>query len=215
MRTTPVRTRTPHDEGTTMTDQQQTATSDPAALDPTALDPERQAFVEEFAIMLGEAAGMPLTDARVLGYLIMTRAAASSSADLQAALGASSGAVSMATRRLVDSGFVKRQTVPGERSHYFRAETDVWGSWLAGERKYLDRQRDVIARGLAVVEQDGRTGDGDLDAAVRERLRNGRDYMQWLHGHHRKMLEDWEAFKAARDTGDAPAATPPTGTGTP
>jgi DNA-binding transcriptional regulator GbsR (MarR family) len=116
----------------------------------------------------------------------------------------------MATRRLVESGFVKRHTVPGERSHYFRAETDVWGSWLASERKYLDRQRDIIARGLAVVEQDGHTGPGDVDAPVRERLRNGRDYMQWLHGHHRKMLEDWEAFKAARDTGDdAP------GTGTP
>lgn len=180
-----------------MTEQQQTDTTDDRVLDPV-----RQAFVEEFALMLGDGAGMPLTDARVLGYLIMTRAPYSSSADLQAALGASSGSVSMATRRLVDSGFVKRHTVPGERSHYFRAETDVWGSWLASERKYLDRQRDVIARGLAVVEQDGRTAAGDVDAPVRERLRNGRDYMQWLHGHHRKMLEDWEAFKAARDTGD-------------
>ncbi|MGU3411645.1 GbsR/MarR family transcriptional regulator [Microbacterium sp. M1A1_1b] len=187
-----------------MTDQQQTTTTDDRVLDPV-----RQAFVEEFALMLGEGAGMPLTDARVLGYLIMTRAPYSSSSDLQAALGASSGSVSMATRRLVDSGFVKRHTVPGERSHYFRAETDVWGSWLASERKYLDRQRDVIARGLAVVEQDGRTADGDVDAPVRERLRNGRDYMQWLHGHHRKMLEDWEAFKADRDsTTDAPGTGP-------
>lgn len=166
------------------------------------LEPERQAFVEEFAIMLADGAGMPLTDARVLGYLIMTRAPYSSSANLQAALGASSGSVSMATRRLADAGFVKRHTVPGERSHFFRAETDVWGSWLAGERKYLDRQRDIIARGLAVVEQDGHTAAGDVDAPVRERLRNGRDYMQWLNGHHHKMLEDWEAFKAARDTGD-------------
>ncbi|MFJ7287743.1 GbsR/MarR family transcriptional regulator [Curtobacterium sp. NPDC098951] len=171
-------------------------------VDDVVLEPERQAFVEEFALMLNDAAGMPLTDARVLGYLMVTRAPHSSSADLQAALGASSGSVSMATRRLVDSGFVKRHTVPGERSHYFRAEADVWGSWLASERKYLDRERDVIGRGLAVVEAAGRTGPGDVDAEVRERLLNGRDYMQWLQGYHRKMLEEWEAFKAARDHPD-------------
>lgn len=168
------------------------------------LDAERQTFVEEFALMLNDGAGMPLADARVLGYLMMTRAPYSSSADLQAALGVSSGSVSMATRRLVDSGFVKRHVVPGERAHYFRAENDVWGSWLAGERKYLDRQRDVIARGLAIVEHGGHTADGDVDAGVRERLTNGRDYMQWLAGHHRKMLVDWEAFKAARDGGTDP-----------
>lgn len=170
--------------------------------DDVVLEPERQAFVEEFALMLNDGAGMPLTDARVLGYLMMTRAPHSSSADLQDALGASSGSVSMATRRLVDSGFVKRHIVAGERSHYFRAEADVWGSWLASERKYLDRQRDIIGRGLTVVEAAGRTGEGDVDAEVRERLLNGRDYMQWLQGYHRKMLEEWEAFKAARDHTD-------------
>lgn len=190
-----------------MTDDRGTDGTDGAGTDADndrLLGPERQAFVEEFALMLNDGAGMPLTDARVLGYLMMTRAPHSSSSDLQAALGASSGSVSMATRRLVDSGFVKRHIVPGERSHYFRAEADVWGSWLASERKYPDRQRDIIGRGLAVVEGAGRTGTGDVDAEVRERLLNGRDYMQWLQGYHRKMLEEWEAFKAARDDTDPP-----------
>ncbi|WIE66006.1 transcriptional regulator [Curtobacterium sp. MCLR17_036] len=178
------------------------STGDTGGADDRLLEPERQAFVEEFALMLNDAAGMPLTDARVLGYLLVTRAPHSSSADLQAALGASSGSISMATRRLVETGFVKRHTVPGERSHYFRAEADVWGSWLAGERKYLDRQRDVIGRGLAIVESAGRTAAGDVDAEVRERLLNGRDYMQWLQGYHHEMLQEWEAFKAARDDTD-------------
>ena len=61
-----------------------------------------------------------------------------------------------------------------------------------------------VGRGLAVVEGAGRTGTGDVDAEVRERLLNGRDYMQWLQGYHRKMLEEWEAFKAARDDTDPP-----------
>ncbi|WIB64352.1 MULTISPECIES: GbsR/MarR family transcriptional regulator [unclassified Curtobacterium] len=167
------------------------------------LDPARQAFVEEFAIML-QGSGFPLMDGRVLAYLIMTRAPYSSSADIAAGLEASSGAVSMATRHLVVSGFIKRHFVPGERSHYFRAENDVWGSWLAGERRYLDRERDVIEQGLAAL------GDSDdpADAPIRERLVNGRDYMTWLHSHHRKMLAEWEAFKAARDAGTDPEERP-------
>ncbi|KQO62998.1 GbsR/MarR family transcriptional regulator [Curtobacterium sp. Leaf261] len=172
------------------------------AADDVLLDPERQAFVEEFAFML-QLAGTPLMDGRVLGYLMMTRTPYSSSADIAAALAASSGSVSMSTRRLVDSGFIKRHMVPGERSHYFRAESDVWGSWLATERRYLGRQRDVIARGLSAIEDS----TDPADHAVQQRLVNGRDYMTWLQSHHHKMLEDWEAFKAARD-GTAPPTDP-------
>lgn len=174
--------------------------------DDVMLDPDRQAFVEEFAFMLQQT-GSPLMDGRVLGYLMMTRAPYSSSSDIAAALAASSGSVSMSTRRLVDSGFIKRHLVPGERSHYFRAESDVWGSWLASERRYLDRQRDVIARGLSAIEDS----TDPADVAAQQRLVNGRDYMTWLQSYHRKMLLDWEAFKAARD-GAAPAdqaTTPP------
>jgi DNA-binding transcriptional regulator GbsR (MarR family) len=173
--------------------------------DDVMLDPERQAFVEEFAFML-QRAGWSLMDGRVLGYLMMTRAPYSSSADLAEALAASSGSVSTCTRRLVDSGFIKRHMIPGERSHFFRAESDVWGSWLATERRYLDRQRDVIATGLAAIEDSG----DPADDAARQRLVNGRDYMIWLQSHHREMLVEWEAYKAARDAapttdGAAPA----------
>lgn len=39
----------------------------------------------------------------------------------------------------------------------------------------------------------------ERDEEVRRRLVNGRDYMSWISQHHRKMLLDWEAFKARRD----------------
>jgi DNA-binding transcriptional regulator GbsR (MarR family) len=169
------------------------------------LDADRQDFVEDLAVMMNHAAGLPLTDGRVLGYLMMTQADHTSSAQLAQGLQASSGAISMATRRLVESGFVKRHVIPGDRRHYFRTETDVWGSWLATERRYLDRQRDVIARGLATTDPDD-----PADAPVRERLENGRDYMTWLQGHHRAMLEEWEAFKAERRSGSRKKRSPTT-----
>jgi len=130
-------------------------------------------------------------DGRILGYLIIMNAPYISSAELGKVLNASAGSVSMATRRMVDAGFIKRHVVPGDRSHYFRADDDPWGSFLAGERRYLDRQRELLERGLDVI--------GDADTEARERLRNGRDYMAWLVTHHRKMLAEWEAFKQERN----------------
>jgi DNA-binding transcriptional regulator GbsR (MarR family) len=156
-------------------------------------DAARRDFVEQFAVMW-ELAGSALMDGRILGYLMMMREPYVSSADLGSALSASAGSVSMSTRRLVDSGFIKRHVVPGDRSHYFRAEDDVWGSWLAGERRYLDRQRITIEQGLAVLDPAD-----ERDEEVRRRLVNGRDYMAWISNRHREMLADWQAFKADRD----------------
>ena len=102
-------------------------------------------------------------DGRILGYLIIMNAPYISSAELGKVLNASAGSVSMATRRMVDAGFIKRHVVPGDRSHYFRADDDPWGSFLAGERRYLDRQRELLERGLDVI--------GDADTEARERLR--------------------------------------------
>lgn len=185
----------PHGSGEPMPSDDQTA---PASTTTGASDGARRDFVEQFAVMW-EMAGSALMDGRILGYLMMMREPYISSADLAAALSASAGSVSMSTRRLVEAGFIARHVVPGDRSHYFRAEDDVWGSWLAGERRYLDRQRVTIEQGLAVVD-----AADPRDEEVRRRLVNGRDYMAWVSHHHRAMLADWEAFKADRD--GAPAS---------
>lgn len=180
--------------------------SDDATTTPPAVpvdDAARRDFVEQFAVMW-EMAGSALMDGRILGYLMMMREPYISSADLGSALSASAGSVSMSTRRLVDSGFIKRHVVPGDRSHYFRAEDDVWGSWLAGERRYLDRQRITIEQGLSVLDPTS-----EQDEEVRRRLVNGRDYMAWVSQYHRKMLVDWEAFKADRDETAPDAGAPP------
>ena len=156
----------------------------------------RAAFVEEFSA-LWAASGAPPMEGRVLAYLMIAEGPHASTAELMSALGASAGSVSMATRHLVEVGFIQRHQLPGERVHRFRVEDDVWGSWLARERHYLDRQRAVIDRALSAL--------GDGPAGPRRRLTNGRNYMEWLAGYHRKMLEDWEAYKRehAADEGGA------------
>ena len=156
----------------------------------------RRAYADEFGALLSSA-GSPTMDGRVLGYLMIMQQPFISSGDLGAVLNASAGSVSTSTRRLLEIGYIKRHVVPGDRSHYFRADRDIWGSWLSGERRYLDRERELIEYGLSIIDLDD-----DKNADARERLTNGRDYFSWVASYHRKMLVDWEAFKAARDAGE-------------
>lgn len=152
----------------------------------------RRAYAEDFGLFW-ESAGSPRMEGRILGYLLIMEQPYISSADLAAVLNASAGSVSTTTRRLTEAGFIKRHAIAGDRSHYFRTENDVWGSWLAGERRFLEKERELLEQGLALV--------GPEDSSARERFINGRDYMTWIISYHRKMLADWEAVKVARDAG--------------
>lgn len=169
--------------------------SDPGApVDPGDLA-ARQAFVEEFGTLWASMGTTPM-EGRVLAHLMITPGPDATTAELIRELNASAGAVSMATRHLEEVGFIQRHVVPGERVHRFRVEDDVWGSWLAREHTYLDRLRGVLERGLA------RLGD-DADRP-RRRLDTGRAYHEWLAGYHRKMRDDWQAYKREHglDEGD-------------
>jgi hypothetical protein len=176
----------------------------------TELDDATRTFVEDFASSW-ESANNTRMDGRVLGLLIIVNESYLSSARIAHLLQASTGAVSMATRALVNVGFIKRHALPGDRSHYFRVEDDVWGAFLSGEREYLRRMKGTVVRGLGLVPDEA--------AGPRTRLRNAQRYMTWLEGYHRKMLADWEAYRdaandddVALDTEDAPAS--PTASGT-
>jgi len=153
----------------------------------------RRQFAEDISV-IWEMAGTSRMDGRVLGYLMIMDRPFISSADLAAALGASTGAVSMSTRRLIDTNFIRRHSVPGDRSHYFMAEEDPWGSFLANERRYFDREIRVLDAGLQWT--------GDHEEAARVRLTNGRDYLRWVQDYHHKMLRDWVEHKRARDAGE-------------
>lgn len=140
--------------------------------------------------VLWEELGMPRSEGRIVGCLMMSNEPALSSADLIEQLGMSAASVSTGTRRLAEVGFVKRVTQPGRRGHFFRVEDDVWGAFLAGERGYLDKR---VAFAESVLELLGPDDEGP-----RRRVQNMRDYMSWLRTYHRQMLGDYEKFKRER-----------------
>ncbi|WP_210588383.1 transposase [Streptomyces sp. GESEQ-35] len=147
----------------------------------------RESFVEEIGLVW-EAAGSSRMDGRIIAYLLITDVPYVSSAELARALRVSAGSVSLATRRLVEAGFIRRHAVPGERSHYFRVEDDVWGSFLAGERRYLDRQEYLAEQAITLL--------GPEEEAPRRRLSNMRDYMRWVRSSHGELLAQWRTYRA-------------------
>ena len=97
----------------------------------------------------------------------------------------------MSTRALLNVGFLKPHSVPGDRNHYFRVEDDVWGGFLAGEREYLRRIATTLAHGLDLV--------GEEPSGPRTRLLNAQLYMTWLAGHHLRLLAEWQQHRDEND----------------
>jgi hypothetical protein len=151
---------------------------------------ERLALVEEFGLAWS-AGGSPRMEGRVIGYLLLSEAPHVSAGHLARELHASAGSMSTTTRRLEEAGFIHRHAVPGDRRHHYRMEDDVWGSFLAGERKYLFRSARFAEDALDLV--------GPGESATHRRLQNMRDYFEWLAGYHRQMLAEWAEVKARRD----------------
>jgi DNA-binding transcriptional regulator GbsR (MarR family) len=147
-------------------------------------------LVEEMGLMWEEF-GMQRMDGRVMGYLMLSNAPHVSSSELRDALQASAGSVSMSTRRLKEWGFIRQVAVAGERSHFFRADDDVWASFLAHEHRGYVRARELAERVLTRLGAD--------DEHPRLRFQNMRDYHEWLEEDHNLLLGRWEEWKRQRD----------------
>ncbi len=144
---------------------------------------DTEAFLAAFAENW-HASGQGRMEGRVLAYLLVTSADKVSSADLAEAMGAGTGAISMATRALVEQGFIRRLRIPGDRSHYFAAAEDVWGGFLSAERRWVHRMQlvlDTARRQLPLAPDADR------------RVHVAAEYMNWLGTYNLQMLRDWHA----------------------
>lgn len=157
---------------------------------PTELDAETREFINRFAEARASVGGKPM-NGQVLGLLIISDEPCMSANRIATLLGISSGAVSMATRDLLQVGFIVRHTIPGVRRKFYRVEDDVWGSFLEGERDYLRRISAALQSGL-----ETRLGSRPGPA---KRLRNGSRYMAWVEQHHRRSLQQWREYRDRTD----------------
>jgi predicted transcriptional regulator len=141
----------------------------PPALDagvpPGNASPSVAAFVEDVAVSF-ERSGMARMSGRLLGALMIADPPERSQEELATFLGVSRGAVSQASRMLVDAGLVERRRRRGERRDYFRIRPHAWTDMIERRVDAIVALRRLAERGIAVVADEATVGHEALVGLV-------------------------------------------------
>lgn len=157
-------------------------------MDQTEHELRARHFVEEVGLLF-ESSGVQRMAGRVLGYLLICEPPHQSSAQLAEVLSASRGAISQATRSLLQMGLMERVPVPGDRSTYFALRSGVWTQLLQAEVARSALFRELMERGLRLVEQGGLPLDSP------HRLRELRDLFAFMEQEFPALIARWEASR--------------------
>ena len=125
---------------------------------------------------------------RILGHLLMCSPPHQSSAELADALHASRGAISTATRALLQAELIQRKPIPGSRALYFEMRPGTMDNLMHAAVARVRQGREMADRGLALVE--GRP------AAERRRLEEFRNVFAFMEREYPLLLERWDRARA-------------------
>ena len=134
--------------------------------------------------MLFEALGAARMMGRVLGWLLVCDPPEQTAADIAAAIGASAGSISTTTRTLVQSGFIERIGIPGERSAFFRVRSGMWGQLLRRRMSYMAALGDLAEEGIPLASGEG-------EQATRRLLELG-SYCRFIERELPSFVARWE-----------------------
>ncbi len=148
------------------------------------MDEARYQYIEDFGILFEEFGGGRMVG-RVLGLLMIADPPTQSAETIAAALHASRGSISQATRIIVQLGMVRRFTRPGERRDYFELRPDAWSETSRRRGGELDRMIDIFERGLRL------TANGDLPPPAH--LLESLAFMQFWKRTFTDLFPAWEA----------------------
>lgn len=144
-------------------------------------------FIEELGMLFADQGAQPMMG-RMLAHLLICDPPHQSSAELAEALQASAGSVSTITRQLLAMGMIQRAVVPGSRATSFRLTPGMWVDMMRSRNTGLRAVRLAAERGLEAL--SGRPAE-QLD-----RLREFRDFYQFLEDEMPRMLDAWLARRS-------------------
>lgn len=146
-------------------------------------------FVDEVAALFAQE-GMPLIAGRVIGWLLISDPPEQSAADLASVLEVSRSSISSSVRLLTPSGLVESVRKRGDRQEYLRISPDGWSRMLASRYAKTAAFRQVIERGLGVLDDSSASGRS-------ERLEHVADLYRFLEEELPAMWRRWEQRKKA------------------
>lgn len=145
-------------------------------------------FVEEIAVYF-EREGLPRMYGRILGHLLVCSPAHQSSGQLAEALTASKGAISQATRALLQAQLIQRRPMPGSRATYFEMRPGTMDQIMHGSIARIRHGREITERGLELI--------AGLPPHERERLEEFRDVFGFMEREYPLLLERWDVRRRA------------------
>jgi DNA-binding MarR family transcriptional regulator len=140
-------------------------------------------FAEDFGLFF-EREGMPRMAGRILGWLLVTEAPATSLQELAEALQASKGSISTITRSLIQMGMLERVAVPGHRRDYVRIKPGGFAKLIQDRMAMISTYRHLFEHGLELVE--GKAPE------ARARLSEVRDMYAFFESEMPLLLERFE-----------------------
>lgn len=132
-----------------------------------------------------EQEGLPRMTGRVMGYLLVCEPPHKSSAELAEALNASRGAISTATRALLQTGLIHRRPMPGSRATYLEMRPEAMNQLLHGQAMRLGMMQQVIEQGLDLLT--------DRPPELRARLQEFHDVLAFFQDEYPKLIARWDA----------------------
>jgi DNA-binding transcriptional regulator GbsR (MarR family) len=129
------------------------------------------------AAFCAEQYGMPPITGRILGWLMICDPAEQSAAEIAEAIGASRASLTTNMRLLTVGEYVRRTTRPGERTSYYRIDSDAWRRAVRRKLASLESFRDITGDGLGLLGADSPRAD---------RIRSAHETFEWLAG----LLDD-------------------------
>ncbi len=170
-----------------MSDTQQHSNSEEASSGNGAVSEKHQEklqFAEEIGRIL-EDDGQPRIAGRILGWLMVCDPPYQSFDDLVDALDVSKGSISTMTRKMIDSGLVKRVTFPGDRKSYYQVRSEAWVHVLEQRLQLSNRFADVTKAGIKMME--------DEPEKQQRRIREMHSFMIFFIKQMEEAIEDYES----------------------
>ncbi|MET7461760.1 transcriptional regulator [Nonomuraea sp. NPDC005501] len=128
-------------------------------------------WVERAAVFCIDEYAVPPIAGRVLAWLMICDPPEQSAGQIAEAIGASRASLATSMRLLIDAGFVRRRTRPGQKTHYYRVDDDAWERVVRRRVAGLAAFREITAAGMEVAGSDpARTG----------RLRAAHEVFDWM-----------------------------------
>ena len=89
---------------------------------------------------------------RVMGLLLILHPPEATIDDLAAELQVSRGAISMATKELLQLGIIEKATRPRDRRRYYSLKRNLWARLYIDQRANFSDHLDMAERGLALLQ---------------------------------------------------------------